>query len=305
MGIFIGEIEKLEKNGILNKKGLSILDIGSSNLYGAEPQQVKAFVARYNNDQLEDIESFSSRLAEGSAYSQETGGINGAFAGELFEKAGMEYVSFDIADGYKTELIDLNNAKLPARFRNHFDLVLNFGTTEHLLNQFNAFKLIHEATKPGGYIIHSLPAVGFVDHGYITYTGRFFFDLAGYNEYEVVDFRFQYSPVAGNIYQSLRNYKSYFPVLEETLARIENDEMYSSLNEFQIPDVAIYIVYRKVKDIPYRGTLESSTSVGKIGKHILSRYRDALISYPSASMVRAIKNKVLATVRQIKKSWTK
>lgn len=300
MGIFFEEIESLEKQGIFNRKNLSILDIGSSNLYGAEIHQIKEFITRYNKEWIEDLDIFAKRLAEGSEYSCQSGGLNGAFVGELLEKAGMEYVSFDIADGYKTDLIDLNTANLPPSYINKFDVVLNFGTTEHLLNQYNAFKLIHEATKPGGYIIHSLPSVGFVDHGYITYTGRFFFDLAGYNEYEVIDFRFQYSPVAGNIYQSLISYKSYFPVLQKTLARIGNDDMYSSLNEFQIPDVAILIIYRKIKDISYRSALESSTSVGKIGKHILSSYRDAINSSSFLSIISAIKNKMLFMIKQIK-----
>ena len=38
--------------------------------------------------------------------------------------------------------------------------------------------------------VHEVPAQGFIDHGYICYTPRFFFDLAGHNEYEVVDFTY-------------------------------------------------------------------------------------------------------------------
>src|SRR3990172_13378955 len=98
----------------------------------------------------------------------------------------MEYLAFDIAYGYRTTILDLNCAVLPASLQKRFDLVLNFGTTEHILNQLNCFKVIHDATKVGGYIYHSLPAVGYVNHGYITYTGRCFFDVAGFNEYELV-----------------------------------------------------------------------------------------------------------------------
>jgi hypothetical protein len=44
----------------------------------------------------------------------------------------------------------LNHEPTPQKFVGDFDLVVNFGTTEHLLNQYNAFKVIHDATKVGG-----------------------------------------------------------------------------------------------------------------------------------------------------------
>jgi hypothetical protein len=52
-----------------------------------------------------------------------------------------------------------------------------------VLNQLKAFRVIHDAVKSDGYIVVILPSVGYVDYAY---TPRVFFDIAGYNDYELV-----------------------------------------------------------------------------------------------------------------------
>ncbi len=284
MGITFESLQRMEKLALLKPK-CKVLDIGSSNLYSASSENIVAFLEKYA-PAAPDIESFAKRLAAGSSYDPVHGGLNGAFVGELLEKAGMVYSAFDIADGYRTTILDLNHARLPGNLRGYFDLVLNFGTTEHILNQFNCFKVMHDATKLGGHIFHSLPALGYVDHGYITYTGRCLFDIAGYNEYEVVEFWFEGPAGRNNLYDSVRSYRSYFPALERTLAQIGHSENINALNELAIPDVSINIIYRKVKEKPFWGALESSTSVGTIPGQVTDNYSgDA----PNASKVQQAK----------------
>lgn len=270
MGISFAAISRMEQLGLLGP-GCSILDIGSSNLYSAGVSQLEGFVSKYA-PHLTGHHDFAERLAAGSAYDPVKGGANGAFVGELFERVGMNYVSFDIADGYKTVILDLNRAQLPPRLHAKFDLVLNFGTTEHILNQFNCFQVMHDATKVGGHIYHSLPAIGYVDHGYITYTGRFFFDIAGYNEYEIVDFWFEGPAGRNSIYDSVQSYRTYFPALERALAGARQTDQGRILSGLDIPDVSINIVYRKVKEKSFWGALESSTSVGSIPGDVTGHY---------------------------------
>jgi hypothetical protein len=283
MGIEFSYIKKLDELGLFREGGVSILDIGSSNLYGAKVEDIKSFVQKYAPlkgfltkfvpPPLESIDRFASRLSDGSAYNSVTGGRNEAFAGELFEKAGMSYVSLDIADGYRTRILDLNRDALPSMLRASFDLVLNFGTTEHILNQLNCFKVIHEAVKVGGCIFHSLPAIGYVDHGYITYTGRCFFDIAGYNEYEIIACWFDGPGKANCIFDSLGSYSTYFPALKTALEHYAGTEQGRTLRELKIPDVGINVVYRKVKEKPFWCALESSTSVGTIPNAIVGAYQ--------------------------------
>lgn len=271
MGIAFEYVRKMDELGLL-RQGMSILDVGSSNLYSASQSEIADFVRKYASSVGSEIEEFSERLARGSAYDPVKGGLNESFIGELFEKAGMNYVSIDIAHGYKTTILDLNRAELPSELRGAFDLVLNFGTTEHVLNQWNSFKIIHEAAKVGGHIYHSLPAIGYVNHGYITYTGRCFFDLAANNGYEIIACWFNGPDGRNRVTESLEAYGAYFPALKASLEELAVTEQGRVLRELAIPDIGINVVLRKTQNKPFFGALDSSTSVGAIPHEVTAGY---------------------------------
>jgi SAM-dependent methyltransferase len=272
MGITLALLEKLHGAGYL-KSGGAVLDIGSSNLYGASEAGIRQFLLSNGAVEAAADEQNIRRLAIGSAYDAVTGGKNDAFVGELLEKADIHYDAIDIADGYKTTILDLNRDNAPAHFIKKYDIVINVGTTEHLLNQYNAFKVIHDSTKPQGYIFHSVPCVGFSNHGYITYTTRCFFDLAGYNNYEVVDLWFDGPGGANDLYQPIQDYSSYFPVLTAIAANRDSSAFNQALKEFKIPDIGLSILLRKVDDRPFMGALEQSTSVGNVPSTVTSLYQ--------------------------------
>ena len=144
MGITLKAIQTLQDKSILTAATKALLDVGSSNLYQATPLGILEFLRAFGVSQDDASTAFAEKLAHGSAYDSVSGGKNEAFVGELFEKAGIRYEAIDIADGYRTTIVDLNHQGAPLWFRNAFDVVLNFGTTEHLLNQFNAFRVIHD-----------------------------------------------------------------------------------------------------------------------------------------------------------------
>ena len=265
MGITQAALEQLSSLGLFKKSDMAVLDVGSSNLYSASPDWVGNFLAEYGPLlDAADVEVFAQRLAKGSGYDPRSGGMNESFVGELFEKAGFVYNAIDIADGYRTTIVDLNHQSTPDEFAGKFDLVLNYGTTEHLLNQYNAFRFMHEATKVGGYIVHSLPCVGYSNHGYLTYTPRCFFDLAGFNKYEVVDFRYDAADAPNDLFAPLRDYASYFPSLSSTLEKKDSTEAGRLVGALNVPDVSIFIVLRKVREAPFVGPMETSTSVGEL-----------------------------------------
>lgn len=274
MGITLKAIQTLQAKSILTSATKSVLDVGSSNLYQATPQGILEFLKVFGVSNDDATAAFTERLARGSAYDNISGGKNEAFIGELFEKAGIRYEAIDIADGYRTTIVDLNHQPAPPAFRNAFQVVLNFGTTEHLLNQFNAFRVIHDCTQVGGYMVHSLPSVGYTNHGYFTYTPRCMFDVAGYNQYEVVDFWFE-GPGAGNdLFQPLSDYSSYFPALAAATKSMQIGGIGKHLAQMQIQDVALQVVFRKVLDQPFLGALEKTTSVGKIPDSVIGEYQN-------------------------------
>ncbi len=116
--------------------------------------------------------------------------------------------------------MDLNSKRLPEKMVGAYDTVLNHGTSEHILNQMNVFAAVHAATKKDGLIMHLVPSIGYVDHGYFCYTSRFFFDLAAYNNYEVVDMWYDGPASQENVFASARQYQTYFPVLTKRLEKI-------------------------------------------------------------------------------------
>lgn len=275
MGIAFKNLMNLREMGLLPSGG-KLLDIGSSNLYQASEHDLNDFMTGFG---VTPDPAFVARMSKGSAYG--TGGVaNESFVGELLEAVGISYLSFDIAKGYKTEIFDLNTMALRGALVGSFDTVVNFGTTEHLMNQLNAMRVIHNAVRPGGHIVHELPSLGYIDHGYITYTPRFFFDLAGHNEYEVVDFAYRGPQKGKPIMDIVGDYKTYFPMLRDYTPGPE-------VGNFAATDFALYIVLKKVKNQAFKSPMETSTSVGEIlpaslaggvesAKSLLRRVRDKL-----------------------------
>ena len=155
------------------KPGAAVLDIGTSELFCADdPDSLNRFLRHFGGPPYVDDEL--ERMA------------GRGFAAELFGRAGLSYQAVDIMPYPRTLKIDLNNGRLPFWHRRRYALVTNCGTTEHVLNQFNAFRLVHDATSIGGLMYHHAPMAGEFDHGFISYHPKFFVRLAEANAYEVL-----------------------------------------------------------------------------------------------------------------------
>ena len=117
--------------GILNR-GERVLELGAQELNpDVTAHEIREFISRFNPDHGESGSSFSD--------------LCGGFVGRVYEQGGFEYRSIDMYDGYQTLMLDLNHENLPERYIGYFEFVTNFGTTEHLINQFHAFEIIHDA----------------------------------------------------------------------------------------------------------------------------------------------------------------
>jgi hypothetical protein len=113
------------------------------------------------------------------------------YARSFYEALGYTYayVDIDAPGGYPR---DLNFDSVPAHLVGQHHLVTNFGTTEHVINQLNAFKVIHDLTAVGGIMIHELPAQGEINHAFFNYHPKFFERLAHSNGYDVLFFDFRW-----------------------------------------------------------------------------------------------------------------
>ena len=158
----------LSGNGCLPRKG-RLLDIGEACLLNADAEDLMMILQRHGGvTEGDDIRSKIDYLAYRSRLCGHPT-IQTLFLSEVMELTNVNYVSFDVVSSRVARRFDLNYHSLAASKRNSFDLVVNFGTTEHIVNQFNAFKVIHEATKPGGYMFHQVPSTGYLTHGYFEY----------------------------------------------------------------------------------------------------------------------------------------
>jgi hypothetical protein len=110
---------------------------------------------------------------------------NGGAAREFYERLGWQYDCVDTDGKHGALVLDLNFDPAPAELMGAYDLVTNIGTTEHLINQLNAFRVFHDLTKPGGVMLHLAPHSA-TDHGFYTYQPNFFYALARYKGYEML-----------------------------------------------------------------------------------------------------------------------
>jgi hypothetical protein len=164
---------------------------------------------------------------------------DGSFLGELLILAGFRYTALDIFKAPNTILYDLNRHAPGPRLENRFDLVMNFGTTEHVFNQVNAFRTIHQLTKVGGLMFHDLPMAGYLNHAFFRYDPLFFKMLAPANNYKLNSLVF-------SVGQS---------------HAVPDDIRSLGLSIAAIHDLGIEAILIKTKDTPFCLPLEQSTSL--------------------------------------------
>ncbi len=124
------------------------------------------------------------------------------YVGPIFERLGFRYSCIDTyeVEGLQGSVtLDLNFDQAPPHLLGQGDIVQNFGTTEHVCNQYNCFKLIHDVTKPGGFMWHNLPMSDFYAHGFFKYDPKFFTRLAVANKYEIRTLKFYRAPALRQI----------------------------------------------------------------------------------------------------------
>lgn len=104
----------------------------------------------------------------------------------LHESLGFQYDCVDIDGNFGSLPLDINFDSVPPEHRGKSDLTTNHGTTEHIFNQLNAFKMIHDFTAPNGLMLHALPFTMHLEHGFFNYQPNLFDALARFNSYRTL-----------------------------------------------------------------------------------------------------------------------
>jgi hypothetical protein len=174
---------------------------------------------------------------------------------------GFSYAAIDIDGSPGSIPLDLNFDDLPQDKFGKYDLVTNFGTTEHIVNQLNAFKIIHELTAPGGIMVHRLPAGGMLNHGLVNYNPKFFWMLARGNGYRFIQ---------ADYGQSLEPY-----ALPDNIVNFLGSIDPASIertSKYQVADAGLSVVMQKAFDIPYVPPIDVATGTQTDIEALKQRY---------------------------------
>jgi hypothetical protein len=79
-----------------------------------------------------------------------------------------------------------------------YDLVTNFGTTEHVSNQFQCWKNIHRLLPVGGIVISEIPEIGSWKGHCNYYVDKQFFDSMN-KDFEILTYKQIFYPTNGNL----------------------------------------------------------------------------------------------------------
>lgn len=164
-------------------QGGAILEFGEANWYGDMPiETLLADLADVLKDEprrrtiCDRIAALDRDQPDGHRF-----GIAKQIYAALFRPEVLHAIDFHGTD--IALQLDLNQ---PITLDRQYDVTLNNGTAEHILNIGQFLKTMHDWTKPGGLMLHEAPFNGWVDHGFYTMQPTLFFDVAAANGYELL-----------------------------------------------------------------------------------------------------------------------
>ncbi len=256
-------LKYLAEKGIFLDGAARVFDVGSQNLLVASVDEITEFVlAHHPNVDNKQLESIARKLSERSVVGHNDTTL---YLGEVLDLTGIDYVSIDICQGHKTRIFDLNFQSTPAEYSEAFDVVLNFGTTEHVFNQYNSFKIMHETAKRGAYFFHQVPSIGYIDHGYFMYSPRTFVELAEANGYALLDLWFTGPQGAAKLFDVV----SYRPDISSPARQDSRAEDWGNA---PIPNAVVNVLLRKERSGPFRLSVDATTSAGVVVDEVSKRY---------------------------------
>jgi hypothetical protein len=251
----------LQRNGFLTPEKNKILDIGPQNIYFAREEQIREFVQ--SQRLAVDDKTLESEISRLVYFSTPRPGERTTLFSEVTDLTNIEYNSVDVCPGLKTEILDLNFDRIPDHMRGRYDVVFNFGTTEHIFNQWNCFEFMHDALKVGGIVYHQLPASGYLDHGYYCYTPLFFREMAQANEYAVE--QLSVTPAGESSVDKVGVSARSGHTLLSPVGPLGQDN--------RIPSLNIHVILRKTVGAPFRVSLEIATAHSAVNSAMLQRYQ--------------------------------
>jgi SAM-dependent methyltransferase len=173
-------IRSLQEQNLFPRGG-DLLEIGEANWYGdIGLDQLRADIARFAPPERQ------AALLEMLAAAERRGDVRAQWdMAKVFWHTFLSPASITAIDFDGTEIAHKLDLNQPIDIGQRFDIVHNAGTLEHVFDIAQAFRNMHNLTRPGGVMIHHAPFVGWVDHGFYALQPTLFWDLAEANNYHV------------------------------------------------------------------------------------------------------------------------
>lgn len=110
------------------------------------------------------------------------------WAKDWFEARGCHHYSIDIHGKNGSHALDLSEPLEDTFWHENFDIVTNFGTSEHVTNQIACWENIHNLGRAGSVYIHVVPERDVINpqHCLFTYTKDIFKDMCKANKYTLL-----------------------------------------------------------------------------------------------------------------------
>lgn len=147
---------------------------------------------------------------------------------DFFKMFGFEKVSaVDYSEYEGADIVFDLNSDLPDELNESFDYIINGGTLEHVFDIKRAVTNMSKMLKYGGIIMHSSPAVGWVNHGFYSISPTFFQDFYSVNGFEIENLEFE-CMISGNevcprtffsedlrVFHNLKDLSDYIKLLQQ------------------------------------------------------------------------------------------
>jgi len=206
MGILKSDIELICKQKKITKKLFKgkTLVIGQQSIYINEFEYKKIilkhnikFIDNFNHEKKTSIKHFINKNADN---------INSSF---FFSLLGSNKVNhLDISKYENADIIFDLNKKIPNKYKNKFNNIVDFGTIEHVYNTPNLLWNYINMLKKNGFLIISTRSSNAIDHGFFSFSPTFFHDFFPINGFKILkNYLIKRSPYYTNKSQKIYEYK--------------------------------------------------------------------------------------------------
>ena len=206
MGILKSDIELICKQKKITKnlfKGKTLV-IGQQSIYANEFECKRIFlkhnikfIDNFKHEKKTNIQHFINENADN---------INSSFFFTLLGSNNVNHL--DISKYENADIILDLNKKIPNKYKNKFDNIVDFGTIEHVYNTptllFNYINML----KKNGFLIISTKSSNAIDHGFFSFSPTFFHDFFSINGFMILKtYLIKRSPYYANKSESIYEYK--------------------------------------------------------------------------------------------------